>query len=129
MNLITRLRLIFGVVWLLVGLGIVAYQVTHPDSWWMWMRLGTTPISFGWAALVLGLYNLARWWSSRAGLLARKQQEAELAARSRSRRREVPPEQYDPNFDFSDKPPERERRHPAGGDPGSGAGESPNGSS
>jgi uncharacterized membrane protein len=115
MNLIIRLRLIFAVAWLLTGLGVCAYQIVHPESSWGWLRLGGTPVSLGWAALLLGLYNLARWWASRAGVLARKQQEAELAARSRPRRREGPPAEYDPNFDFSDNPPE--------------SGQSPNGSS
>jgi hypothetical protein len=107
MKLINRLRLIFGIVWLLVAAGICVYQVMHPESGWLWMKLGGTPISLGWAALLLGVYNLARWWASRASMLAQKK-EAELAQRDsprRARRREEPPSAPDPNFDFSDKPP------------------------
>jgi hypothetical protein len=37
----------------------------------------------GWACVVLGLFNLARWWFSRSAL-ARRNKETEAAARSKA---------------------------------------------
>ncbi len=108
MNLIVKLRVLFAVLWLAVGAWILATQATlPPESTWAKVPVGGAHVSLGWLALVLGLYNAARWWAGRA-LRAQKEQEARLAERtgrpSRPRRPEGPPPEPDPNFDFSDPP-------------------------
>src|SRR5262245_488867 len=114
---IDRLRLVFAALWVMIGVAICVSQAMHPDDNLGWVTLGGVRLSLGWAALLLGGYNLVRWWASRAAR-AQKQREAELAektARHRPRRPEEPPAEPDPNFDFSDRPP-------AAGDHGNGAG-------
>ena len=99
-----NLNLIMAFVWLLGAAGLFVWNAQNPDRALVIRR---TDVSLGWFALVIGAYNLVRWWSRRA---AAREERAE-----RSRRR--PPEEEeirrgyqepDPNFDFSrreDEPP------------------------
>jgi hypothetical protein len=70
------------------------------------IRVGEIHISYVWLMLVLALYNLLRWWSSRS---AKATQRALEQARTRQewRRRIRPTEPAqppDPNFNFTDEP-------------------------
>ena len=98
------MNLFLAVLMLAAGVGLFVYQFVT----------GTTPftilrrdVSAGWLFLLLGTYNLARWYSSRAN---RSEQQALLAAheaRLRQARHREPPAEPDPTFDFTDKPPPR----------------------
>jgi hypothetical protein len=98
-----RIYLGMALFWLLLGGIMVSWPRWHGgDSPFL---LVGTDLSFGWAALVLGLYNLLRWWSGRSLALQRRA-EAE-ALRQRARRHptaEPPPAEPDPAFDFTDPP-------------------------
>jgi hypothetical protein len=96
------LYLILAFVWLTVGVGVLVYQAVTGDQG-MSLHLLGTPLSPGWVMIVLGVYNLLRWWSRRPprpswGGAAPPSQ------RQRARRAEEPHEP-DPNFIFTDDPP------------------------
>jgi hypothetical protein len=108
------MNLFFALAWLLAGVGILVWQyTTHAQSLFIW--IGDTPVSAGWFALVLAVYNVVRWWSVRA---YRKQAKAATDAwQERMRRRRHPdrtdrPATPDPTFDFSDKPASPEQNEP-----------------
>jgi len=99
-----NLHLILTFFWFLVGTGLLAWQALHPED----SRLGIWggSISLGWVALLLGLYNLARWWSSHSAAVRARQ----IASQQRPRaagtyRTEEPP---NPDFDFSKPVPQPE---------------------
>ncbi len=97
------LNLILTVVWLVVGVGILAWQAATGTQAMM-IPFGGVSFSGGWVALVLALYNLARWYSRRSYRAAQRQAAEEAEARRRERRAEAPHEP-NPNLDFSDRPP------------------------
>jgi|SRR6516164_2745273 hypothetical protein len=103
-----NLNLIFALGWLVAAAAI--FFVGDPR---LSIRLpGLPPFSSAWLALLLALYNIARWWSRRS---ARRQRQAEreaLAQRFQRHREEEgrPPVEPDPNFQFDDAP-----RPPEGG--------------
>jgi hypothetical protein len=102
-----KLRLGAVAVWLMVGVGICVVQAVYPKSSWGWIDFSGMRISMGWVALLLGAYNLVRWWGARMMKAQRKQEaeQAEKAERNRPKKREEPPAAPDPTFDFSDQPP------------------------
>ena len=94
-------RLWLAFIWLLVGIGFIVYHAVTADPRW---RIGSTGLSLGWAALVIAVYNLARWWVFRVALGDRH-----VVDRIRLRRAqmlaEAPPQKRgepDPNFNFTD---------------------------
>jgi hypothetical protein len=100
------MNLIFGILWLVAGVAILAWQyVTNTPL--LYINFGF-PFSSGWLALMLGAYNLVRWYSIRS--YRRQRQEAEELWQRRQRehreaeraeRNEVP----NPEFDFSNRSP------------------------
>jgi hypothetical protein len=96
------LHLCLAVAWLilaviLLGMPLLRPGVPAPTIW-------DTGISLGWPALVLGLYNLARWWNRRSYQATLRQTESadrQRRAYPDSRTEQTP----DPNFDFSDSAP------------------------
>jgi hypothetical protein len=89
-------NLFFALIWLVLGVGILVWDWLHPDA---------PPSSFrgsaGWLALVLCLFNLVRWYTTRAGRLTREAYQRSL----RPVRRSAPDRAPDPDFDFTDSPP------------------------
>ncbi len=88
--------LYFAVTWILGGVGILIWHALEP---------GTTQgkiggISLGWVALLLGLYNLARWWSWRSNRTLRRADQEARAVRRREPRAPAAPDPDGPfNFD------------------------------
>jgi hypothetical protein len=100
------MHLIFALIWLAVSLALFALPLLHPRG--MAVTLGPTGVSAGWIALLLCLYNLVRWWSARAHAANRRA----LREDFHRRRPQASPDQAepyrppDPNFDFTEQPPE-----------------------
>jgi hypothetical protein len=97
------MNLILAVVWL-VGAGLLfVYEYQTGDQR---LRIRGTDLSIGWLLLVLGLYNLARWFSSRSGKASERVLE-EMRTRHHQGRHSQPraEEPPDPNFNFTDEPP------------------------
>jgi hypothetical protein len=92
-----------GIIWLVGGIGLISWELYTGKT----LRLiRGTEISASWVLLLLALYNFVRWWSSRAYRAAQRELASQHAARMRQVRYRERPEQLDPNFDFSDKPPQ-----------------------
>ena len=99
------MHLILAMVWLVVGVVWIAYDTYVGDSAWAIRGLGWSP---GWLMLLLSAYNFLRWWSRRQN---RKIRDDEYQARLQRRQylRHPPPvrrEPPDPNFNFTDEPPQ-----------------------
>ena len=98
------MNLIFGIVWLIAGVAILVWQaVTNTPL--LYINVGF-PFSSGYLALVLGAYNLVRWYSLRSYRRQRKEAEElwqrrqrEHRAAERAERDEAP----NPEFDFSNR--------------------------
>jgi hypothetical protein len=71
-------KLFFGLLWLLLAAFFFLWPWYFPDR--PNFMIGNTGISVGWACVVLGLFNLVRWWIGRSAL-ARRRAQAEAAAR------------------------------------------------
>lgn len=98
-----NLNLLMAVVWFVVGVGLLVVTYTMGDDA-LPFRVRFLPISPGWLALLLCVYNVVRWWSR-----PRRRRDpvaAALEARRRMHReRENPPPAPDPTFNFTDAPP------------------------
>lgn len=95
-------NLLLGIVTFLGAIAIFVYQAFNDDG--RWYILGTR-ISAGWFLLLLTLYNLARWYSSRAWGSEEESLRIAMEARKRQARdREHGRGEPDPTFDFSDRP-------------------------
>jgi hypothetical protein len=106
-----NLNLIFAVAWLIVAALIF---VLRPEQ--LSLRIGGIPFSAGWVALVLALYNMARWWSTRSARRQRAAEREALAQRFRRHRNEErqEPVEPDPNFNFGEPPPSQGGAPPPG---------------
>jgi hypothetical protein len=94
------MHLVMAVVWLACAVGVFAYEHFVGD---LGRRFRIANLSIAWVLLLLGLYNLARWYSSRA--YRREQEAIRIAQATRMRTvrdRDRPPP--DPTFDFTDRP-------------------------
>ena len=99
------INLALAFIWGLLGVALIAYHATTGDERWRIWFLGN--ISAGWAMLLICVYNVARWWSMRTLLAAKR---AEIIARARREREHHAgprPEYGEPNpeFMFGDEPP------------------------
>jgi uncharacterized membrane protein len=97
-----NLNLIFAVGWLVAAAAIFLSRDER-----LGVHFGGVPLSSGWVAIVLALYNLARWWSIRSSRRQRQAEREALAERMHRRHDEERPEpvERDPNFNFGDPPP------------------------
>jgi hypothetical protein len=97
------MRLAFGVFWLLVAALLFLRHYLVPDA--VLDRLGTRNLDLGAVlAVVLGWWNLARWYMGRP----RPSAESPLDTRRRPlepRRDDERVEEYNPEFDFTRQPP------------------------
>jgi hypothetical protein len=99
------MNLILAAVWLVLGVILLTLPLVDPEQ--RLVPLGRSGYLAGGMALVLVVYNLVRWWSSKAFAADR-----EAARQSLTRRRHHeeedparPQPERDPNFDFTDRPP------------------------
>jgi hypothetical protein len=107
-----NIRLILAAVWLVLGIALLAGPWLSGDPAAR-PPFGESATTAGWVALLLALYNLVRWWSARSYARQRRaEQEAadRQAAQLRARRPAEPMPEPDPNFNFTETPPEREER-------------------
>jgi hypothetical protein len=88
-----------ALIWLIVGAALVVWHRLDPDA--PGRNFLGTDVSAGWLAVVLGMYNLVRWWATRS--VGRRQQALDEDL-ERRRRRDDPERPRDPTFDFSDPP-------------------------
>jgi hypothetical protein len=100
------INLILAVVWGVLGVALIYHSATTGDARSRIPALGN--LSWGWAAEVLCLYNLARWWSLR--LLLGEKKKAEWVARARRDRdlhvgQQSEHGERNPDFIFDDEPP------------------------
>jgi hypothetical protein len=98
-------NLIMCVLWLLVGAALLITGYTT-GRWYLTVNLGGGSFSGGWLALILALYNLARWWSVRSYRRQRQTEQQAFAQRLKRHRAETrgPEQPPDPNFDFKEPP-------------------------
>jgi hypothetical protein len=106
------LYVILAAVWAVMALGLFLWPWLMPGA-----QLPTilgTGIPWAWVAVILALFNLARWAATRA----ERQRRALLEQQARRRRPEREPTPWqrepDPTFDFSEGPPPRRPEPPAG---------------
>jgi hypothetical protein len=107
------LNLTLALIWAVMGVGLIVYQATTGDPRWQ-LEMGGVSVSYGWFALLLCLYNLARWWSGRNAEAERLAVLLAQAAHRRRHRRPAEPGggEPDPNFNFTDEPPPQEQPGP-----------------
>jgi hypothetical protein len=96
-----NLSLILALAWLLGAVVLFAYEQFTGD---MRFRIRGTDLSAAWLLLVLGLYNLARWWSLRRARADQQALRSEQVHRRPAPFREPRNEPPDPNFNFTDEP-------------------------
>jgi hypothetical protein len=97
------LNLLMAIVWLIVGLALIVWQAAHAEN--HTLTIFGSGVSIGWAGVMLAIYNVVRWWSSRsAGIWWKATNEAWRSREAEARRRNRPAEPPDPNFLFTDEP-------------------------
>jgi hypothetical protein len=102
-------KLFMALVWLFLGGCIFCWEWTHPDR--PGLTIWNTGISIGWCAILLGLYNLLRWWMAWSYQKRQRAiEEAEAQRLSDLRRRSRPPQELNPDFDFTDPESTEDRR-------------------
>jgi hypothetical protein len=93
-----------ALLWLIAAVVLLAYEHYLGETRFRF-RVGDSTFSVAWLMLLLTLYNLARWWSSRA---YRAERRAEKIRRENQEWRRRFPESAgppDPNLNFTDAPP------------------------
>jgi hypothetical protein len=97
------MRLVLALLWLLGAAGLFIYEAVT-DTRPFRIR-GMDNVSAAWLMLLVGVYLLARWYSAR---MSRADAQADRLVRearerqSRTRERSTP--EFDPTFDFTNKP-------------------------
>ena len=109
------LNLIMCAFWLLVAAALLITGYTT-GKWYLTVNLGGGPFSGGWLALILALYNLARWWSVRSYRRQRQAEQEAFAQRAQRHRAEGrgPEQPPDPNFNFTELPADPDEARPPG---------------
>jgi hypothetical protein len=104
------MNLFLALIWLIGAVVLLAYEHYLGESPFR-IRAGDTNFSAAWLMLVLGIYNLVRWWSLRSYRMEQRAQELAQAKREweRRRRSSEPAGPPDPNFNFTDQPPPSNR--------------------
>jgi hypothetical protein len=105
-----NINLFLAVFWLLLGLGLVIYHAIYPHEQFLRMRF--LDISPGWLIMILAMWNIVRWWSTRKIERDRRYDEEMTYQRQRRRqgeRSERGEEAPNPEFDFSRPLPKEER--------------------
>ncbi len=90
------LNLFLAVTWLILGVAWLSWHWSHPED------RSSNIVAAGWFAVLLALYNLARWWIRRSAAATRRAvEEAQRRAEDHQRPHPLPPP--DPNFVFTDE--------------------------
>jgi hypothetical protein len=101
-----------AIFWLFLGLGMVVLHWLYLNvrQGRMFSTLDSPGLSMGWIAILLSVYNLVRWWGLRSAVAHRRAvvEEYERRLRALERERRRPEQELDPNFNFTDSPPQRE---------------------
>jgi hypothetical protein len=97
------MNLVFGCFWLVGALGLFAYEIATGKVPYRVIGLN---VSVGWFMLLFAAWSFARWYSARAGRAEQESLRLIHEARLRQARRRDRPEEPDPTFDFSPKPPD-----------------------
>src|SRR5207249_2484255 len=93
-------RVLAAGFWFAVAAVLFVLRYGQPDI--PYLQIPQTELSAGWVGVVLGVYNLAWWWSLRSAERQR-QQLAEAAARRRARDEERNRQrERDPKFIFDE---------------------------
>lgn len=95
------MNLLFGILWLLGAVGLFGYSLATGERP---LTIRGLDISSGWLFLLLAAWNFVRVYSARVHKAEQQALRAEHEARLRQVRHRERPTEYDPNFDFSDKP-------------------------
>jgi hypothetical protein len=107
-----NLNLFLALLWLVFGVGLIVWHALTNDPNWR-VTVGEANFSLGWAAVLLALYNLVRWWSAQSYRWQRqvleeewhrREQKARRAARRQPAAPVEPVSEPDPNFLFTDPP-------------------------
>jgi hypothetical protein len=94
------LKLWMAGVWLIVAGFVFYWEWSHPG---LELTIWNTGISIGWVAMLLCLYNLFFWWINWSSARRRALEDNNLYRPHEPRKRTRPPQEPDPNFDFSDR--------------------------
>jgi hypothetical protein len=101
--------MILAIFWLLIAGALFVWKWRGPDN--PALNLRGTGISLGWLALVLALYNVARWWSRRSAVTQdRTLWQARRDRHNSPANRDPGPTPPDPQFDFTEQTPPREEK-------------------
>ena len=105
------MNLFLALFWLVCAAVLLAYEHFIGGGRFR-IRIGGESFSAAWLMLVLAVYNMVRWWSSRAHREEQRKLEIARAEREwRQRHRPATPSgPPDPNFNFSDEPPPQPNR-------------------
>jgi hypothetical protein len=96
-------RLLAAVFWLVLGGTLLAMRWMYPDvPQWSWNVAG---LPAGWIAILFAMYNLLQMWIAHALSQRRSDQDGAFARRQR-RTASAPEREPDPNFNFTEPPPE-----------------------
>jgi hypothetical protein len=95
-------RLIAALLWLVLG---VVVLVTDPPQFRF--HFFGTPISSGWAALLLAAYNGVRWWGLRSDFVRRRAAEERERRRAPRRPPDASAPERNPDFIFDEPPSDK----------------------
>lgn len=97
-----NLYLFMAVFWFVLGLALVIVPRVNPNAFNL--TLPGTTVSVGWFLFVLVLYDLLRWGLMRGAARRRAREEGQRSLKHQSPA--GPPSEPDPNFRFTDPPPD-----------------------
>jgi hypothetical protein len=108
------MNLILAIVWFITAIALFIWEQGRDPQ-----QRGLIPIPISAVALILGIYNLARWWSVRIARGQREQGQQVLPRHRPLRRASDDIVAPDPNFTFKDAPPPAPPKNPEPAPPGS----------
>lgn len=95
------MNLFFGILWLAGAIGTFAYGLVTGEAP---LTIKGLNVSAGWLFLLLAAWNLVRWYATRAGKAEKEALRIVHEARLRQARQQERPVEYNPEFDFTNKP-------------------------
>jgi len=98
------INLLLAGFWIVLGLLLLAPGSLLPGQP---VLLPGTKLPMGWLAMFLGGYNIIRWWMLRSQRRRQRDMQDALTKLHRRRIRSEKPVEPDPNFMFTEEPPDR----------------------
>ncbi|MFO0880175.1 MAG: hypothetical protein U0840_22735 [Gemmataceae bacterium] len=95
------MNFLFGTLWLAGAVGLFGYELYSGEKPFTIRGLN---VSAGWLFLVLAGWNLSRWYSAKVHKAEQAALQQNHEERLRQARQHERPGEYDPTFDFSQKP-------------------------